>query len=47
MDSLTTRLRDERTTRLAAVRDLEERLATSHGELLRLRRILQQHGIQT
>lgn len=47
VDSLTTRLRDERAARLTAVRDLEERLATSHGELLRLRRILQQHGIQT
>lgn len=45
-DVLTTRLREERAARLAAVRDLEERLAASHGELLRLRRILQQHGIQ-
>ena len=46
VDVLTTRLREERAARLAAVRDLEERLAASHGELLRLRRILQQHGIQ-
>jgi hypothetical protein len=46
IDVLTARLRQERAARLAAVRDLEERLAASHGELLRLRRILQQHGIQ-
>jgi hypothetical protein len=46
VDSLTARLRQERTARLAAVRELEDKLAASHGELLRIRRILQQHGIQ-
>jgi hypothetical protein len=46
VDSLTARLRHERATRLAAVRDLEDKLAASHGELLRMRRLLQQHGIQ-
>jgi hypothetical protein len=45
-DTLTAKLREERAARLTATRDLEERLAASHGELLRLRRILQQHGIQ-
>lgn len=43
---LTVKIRDERTARHAAVKDLEEQLATTHGELLRLRRVLQQHGIQ-
>ena len=46
VDALTARLREERGARLAAVRDLEDKLAAAHGELLRLRRILQQHGIQ-
>ena len=46
VDALTARLREERATRLAAVRDLEDKLAAAHGEILRLRRILQQHGIQ-
>ena len=46
VDALTVRLREERATRLAAVRDLEDKLAAAHGEILRLRRILQQHGIQ-
>ncbi len=46
VDALTARLRAERAARLAAVRDLEDKLAAAHGELLRLRRVLQQHGIQ-
>ncbi len=41
------KLREERAARRTAVRDLEDRLAASHGEILRLRRILQQHGIHT
>lgn len=43
---LTTKLRQERTARRTAVQDLEQQLAATHGELLRLRRLLQQHGIQ-
>ena len=46
VDVLTGKLREERAARLTAVRDLEEKLAASHGEMLRLRRLLQQHGIQ-
>lgn len=46
VDALTAKLREERAARLAAVRDLEDKLAAAHGELLRLRRVLQQHGIQ-
>jgi hypothetical protein len=46
VDALTVKLREERAGRLAAVRDLEGKLAAAHGELLRLRRVLQQHGIQ-
>jgi hypothetical protein len=46
VDALTAKLRQERAARLAAVRDLEDKLAATHGEILRLRRILQQHGIQ-
>jgi uncharacterized protein DUF6262 len=46
VNTLTARLREERATRRAAARDLEDRLAASHGEILRLRRLLQQHGIQ-
>jgi hypothetical protein len=46
VDSLTARLRHERATRLATVRDLEDKLAVCHGELLRMRRLLQQHSIQ-
>ena len=46
VDALTAKVREERAARRAAVRDLEERLAASHGEILRLRRVLQQHGIQ-
>jgi len=46
VDALTVKLREERAARLAAVRDLEDKLAAAHGELLRLRRVLQQHGIE-
>jgi len=46
VNALTVKLREERATRLATVRDLEDKLATAHGELLRLRRVLQQRGIQ-
>jgi hypothetical protein len=44
--ALTVKLREERTARHTTVKQLEERLAAAHGELLRLRRLLQQHGIQ-
>lgn len=44
---LTARLRQEHHTHRAAVSELEEQLAAAHGELLRLRRLLQQHGIST
>jgi hypothetical protein len=44
--ALTARLREERAARRTAVDDLEQRLAAAHGELLRLSRVLQQHGIQ-
>jgi hypothetical protein len=44
---LTDKLRLERDTRRATVTKLEEQLAAAHGELLRLRRLLQQHGIST
>ncbi len=43
--SLTARLREERAARRTSVTDLEEQLAAAHGELLRLRRLLQQHGV--
>ena len=43
---LTEKLRLERDTRRATVSQLEEQLAAAHGELLRLRRLLQQHGIE-
>jgi hypothetical protein len=46
VDALTAKLREERAARLAAARDLEDKLAASHGEILRLRRVLEQHGIQ-
>ena len=46
VDALTARLREERAHPPAAVRDLEDKLAAAHGEILRLRRVLQQHGIQ-
>jgi hypothetical protein len=42
---LTEKLRRERNTRRTTVSQLEEQLASAHGELLRLRRIVQQHGI--
>jgi hypothetical protein len=42
---LTEKLRRERDTRRTTVSQLEEQLAAAHGELLRLRRIVQQHGI--
>jgi hypothetical protein len=45
--SLTLKLRDERAARRTALTDLEEQLAAAHGELLRLRRLLQQHGVST
>ena len=44
---LTQKLRRERDTRRITVSQLEEQLAAAHGELLRLRRLLQQHGIST
>ena len=44
---LTEKLRRERDNRRTTVSDLEEQLAAVHGELLRLRRLLQQHGIST
>ncbi len=43
---LTARLRDERAARRTAERDLEQRIAAAQGEILRLRRIMQQHDIQ-
>ena len=43
---LTVKLREERAARHTAVSDLQGQLAATHGELLRLRRVLQQHGIQ-
>jgi hypothetical protein len=42
---LTEKLRRERDGRRTSVSQLEEQLAAAHGELLRLRRLLQQHGI--
>jgi hypothetical protein len=42
---LTTRLRRERDARRTAVSDLETRLAAAHGELIRLRRLLNEHGV--
>jgi hypothetical protein len=44
---LTEKLRRERDVRRTTVSELEEQLAAAHGELLRLRRLLQQHGIST
>ena len=43
---LAAKLREERAARRADATELEHRLAATHGELLRLRRLLQQHGIQ-
>ncbi len=45
--ALTLKLRQERATRRAAVTQLEEQLAAAHGELLRIRRLLHQHGVST
>jgi hypothetical protein len=44
---LTTKLRQERDARRATVTDLETQLAAAHGELLRLRRLLREHGVTT
>jgi hypothetical protein len=44
---LTSRLRQESDARRTAVSQLKEQLAAAHGELLRLRRLLQQHGISS
>jgi len=44
---LTSRLRQESDARRTAVSKLEEQLAAAHGELLRLRRLLHQHGVST
>lgn len=44
---LTLKLRQEQATRRAAVTQLEEQLAAAHGELLRIRRLLHQHGVST
>lgn len=44
---LTEKLRRERDARRTSVSQLEEQLAAAHGELLRLRRLLQQYGIAT
>jgi hypothetical protein len=44
---LTGKLRHERDARRTAAARHEEQLAAAHGELLRLRRLLQQHGIST
>lgn len=45
--TLTAKLHQERAAHRTAVTELEHRLAAAHGELLRLRRLLDQHGIQT
>jgi Family of unknown function (DUF6262) len=42
---LTIKLRQERDARRATVSDLETQLAAAHGELLRLRRLLHEHGV--
>jgi hypothetical protein len=43
--TLTQSLRRERIARREEVHDLEQKLAAAHGEILRLRRTLQGHGI--
>lgn len=43
---LTAKLRQERAARRTIMDDLEQRLAAAHGELLRLRRVMEQHGLQ-
>lgn len=45
VDSLTAQLRRERAERRNTIGDLQEQLAAAHGDLLRLRRLLQQHGV--
>ncbi len=47
MHILTSKLREERDARRTTVTDLETQIAAAHGELLRLRRLLHQHGITT
>lgn len=44
---LTIKLRQERDARRTAVSDLEKQIAAAHGELLRLRRLLHEHGVST
>ena len=44
---LTTKLRQERDTRRTAVSELQDQLAAAHGELIRLRRLMNQHGVST
>jgi hypothetical protein len=44
--TLTQTLRRERADKRARIQELEQRLAAAHGELLHLRRVLQQHGIE-
>jgi hypothetical protein len=43
--TLTAALRQERTTHRERVNDLEQRLAAGPGEILRLRRTLNEHGL--
>jgi hypothetical protein len=43
--TLTAALRQERTAHRERVNDLEQRLAAAHGEILRLRRALNEHGL--
>ncbi|MFE3200166.1 hypothetical protein [Embleya sp. NPDC059237] len=42
--ALTEALRRDRTTHRERVRELEQRLAAAHGEILRLQRVVQSHG---
>lgn len=46
LHTLTQTLRRERADNRARIQELEQRLAAAHGELLHLRRVLQQHGIE-
>lgn len=43
--ALTRRLRDEHARHVGIVGELERKLAAAHGEMLRLRRLLDQHGV--
>jgi hypothetical protein len=43
---LTSKLKQERLTAKTRIDDLEQRLAAVHGELLQMRRRLQEHGIE-